>query len=226
MSEATQSPSPTLEQTLNKTDFGHVLYENRKVFFGALIAVIVTVSGYTIWKQSAQSSALETSVKVFEFQKGAWTSTKDGKSTAQDLVKSFESLDASVQTSPAMIPLVLEMGKFLYEKNSLIEAEAILGKVSGTKEPVGAFFVNLQRSVILEKLGKTDEAISALEKISADPKNKDAFLPGKVGLELGRLYLAKGDKGKAQTQFEAVVSNFPNDPEAKLAKLYLGQITR
>ncbi len=34
MSDVTQTQTQTLEQTLNKTDFGHVLYENRKIFFG------------------------------------------------------------------------------------------------------------------------------------------------------------------------------------------------
>ena len=226
MSEATQTQPQTLEATLNKTDFGHVLYENRKVFFAALIAVLISVTGYAIWKQTSHSSALETSVKVFEFQKGPWTAAKEGKATPQDLVKAFEGLDEKVQTSPAMIPLVLEMGKFLYEKNLLSEADAILSKSANIKEPVGAFFINLQRSVVLEKLGKIDEAISSLEKISGDAKNKEALLPGKVGVELGRLYLVKGEKGKAQSQFESVVSNYPNDPEAKLAKLYLSQITR
>lgn len=226
MSEATQTQEQTLEQTLNKTDFGHMMYENRKTFFGILIAILVGVLGYTIWKQSTQSAALETSVKVFDFQTASWTPAKEGKSSPQDLVKAFEALDPKIQTSPSMIPLVLEMGKFLYEKNLYAEADSVLSKAAATKEPVGAFFISMQRAVILEKMGKTDDAISALEKINGDGKNKDLLMPAKVGVELGRLYLAKGEKGKAQTQFENVLSNYPNDSEAKLAKLYLGQIGR
>lgn len=226
MSEATQTQEQTLEQTLNRTDFGHMVFENRKAFFGFLIAILVAVIGYSIWKQTTHSSSMETAVKVFEFQTASWTPAKDGKTTPQDLVKAFEALDAKIQTAPTMVPLALEMGKFLYEKNFLAEADAILSKTAATKEPVGALFVNLQRAVVLEKLGKTDEAIAALEAIPTDAKNKDALLPAKVSIELGRLYLSKGEKGKAQTQFDSVISNYPNDPEAKLAKLYIAQIAR
>ena len=50
MSEATQTQ--TLEQTLNKTDLGHVIYENRKIFFAILVAILVGATGFLLWKQS------------------------------------------------------------------------------------------------------------------------------------------------------------------------------
>ena len=222
MSEATQTQ--TLEQTLNKTDLGHTIYENRKVFFAALISVLVLVTGYVIWKQTQQSTALNNSVKVFEFQSGAWADAKAGKTQIPDLVKSFEALDESVRTAPVMLPVVLEMGKFLYDKGMYTEADSILSKVDGSvKHPVSSFFVKMQRAVVLEKLGKTDEAIKVLEPLAQD---KEVLMPAKVSVELGRLYLAKGEKGKAQTQFDYVLNTFPNDEQAKVAKLYLSQISK
>lgn len=220
MAEATQTQ--TLEQTLNKTDLGHVIYENRKVFFAAVIAVLVGALGFALWKQSQKSSALETSVKVFEFQKGTWSDAKAGKIDAAALVKAFEGLDVKVQNSPSMIPLVLEMGKFLSDKGNVPEAETILSKVNPT-HPVQMFFVGLQKAVVFEKAGKLDQAITALEPLA---QNKDGLMPAKVSLELGRLYLAKGEKGKAQTQFDYILSTFPNDEQAKLAKLYLAQLAQ
>ena len=50
MSDATQTQ--TLEQSLNKTDFGHVLYENRKSIFGLILAILIGVTGFVLWKQS------------------------------------------------------------------------------------------------------------------------------------------------------------------------------
>lgn len=224
MAEATQAPQPTLEQTLNKTDLGHTLFEHRKTFFGILIAVLVGATGYVFWNQSQKSAALETSVKVFEFQSGAWADAKAGKTQPADLVKSFEGLDAKVQAAPVMLPVVLEMSKFLYDKGNFAEAEAILAKVTpDTKHPVASFFVSMQRAVVLEKLGKLDEAIAVMEPLA---QNKEVVMPAKVSVELGRLYLAKGDKGKAQTQFDYVLNTFPNDEQAKLAKLYLSQMSK
>ncbi len=219
MSEATQTQ--TLEQSLNKTDFGHLIYENRKIFFAALIAVIVAVTGYVGWKQNRKSTALNNSVKVFEFQSGPWTEAKAGKMATADLVKAFDALDEGVRAAPVMLPVVLEMGKFLYEKGNFAEAEAILSKVDATtKHPVSSFFVKMQRVVVLEKLGKTDEAISVLEPLA---QGKETLMPAKISVELGRFYLLKGDKAKAKTQFDYVISTFPNDDQAKLAKLYLAQ---
>jgi len=220
MSEATQTQ--TLEQTLNKTDLGHTLYENRKVFIAALVAVLVLCFGYIVWRQQNLKSAQQTSLTVFEFQNGTWADVKSGKAPATDLVKSFESLDESAKKAPVMVPLALEMGKFLYDKGQFADAEAILSKVD-SKHPVSSFFIGMQRAAILEKLGKTDEAIAVLEPMA---QNKEALMPAKISLDLGRLYLVKGEKGKAQTQFDYIINTFPNDDQAKLAKLYLSQISK
>lgn len=222
MAEATQS-TEEISQTLNKTDFGHMIYENRKILFGILIATLLGVTGYLIWKQTQESAAVTTSEEVFKFQSTTWTEAKAGKTAPADLVKSFNGLSQDVQQAPVMMPIVLEMGQFLHDKGALAEADSILAKASETNHVLGQFFVGMQRIVVLEKLGKTDEAISVLEKMSS---TKDIPMPQKVALELGRLYLLKGEKGKAQTQFQNVVSQYPNDEYAKIAKLYLGQLAQ
>ena len=222
MAEATQS-SEEISQTLNKTDFGHIIYENRKILFGILIATLVGVTGYLIWKQTKEAAAVTNSEEVFKFQSTTWAEAKAGKVAPADLVKSFNGLSQDVQQAPVMMPIVLEMGQFLHDKGSLAEADSILAKASETNHTLGQFFVGMQRIVVLEKLGKTDDAISVLEKMNI---TKDIPMPQKVSLELGRLYLLKGEKGKAQTQFQNVISQYPNDEYAKVAKLYLGQLAQ
>lgn len=220
MSDTTQTQ--TLEQTLNKTDFGHIIYESRKTIFAILVAILVSVTGYVLWKQSQKSHAETISVQVFDFQTKTWAGAKEGKVATAELVKVFEGLDKDVQMSPVMVPLALEIGKFLFDKGALTEAEAILSKVN-TSHLVSAFFVGTQRAVILEKLNKIPEAIAVLEKLAQD---KEAFLAAKINLELGRLNLMNGEKGKAQTHFEYVINTFPNDEQAKLAKLYMGKLAQ
>lgn len=220
MSDATQTQ--TLEQSLNKTDFGHVIYENRKTIFGLIIAILVGLTAFVLWRQSKRSQTHDISVKVFEFRTKTWDGAKEGKVAIPELVKQFEALDKDVQTSPVMVPVALEMGKFLMDKGSLNEADAILSKVHAT-HPVSSFFVGMQRSVILEKSGKIPEAISVLENLA---KEKEVLMAAKVNLELGRLNLLNGDKGKAQTHFDYVINTFPNDEQAKLAKLYMAKLAQ
>ena len=222
MSDVTQSSNPTLEQTLNKTDFGHVMYENRKVFLAAIVAVLVAVAGFALWKQAQKSKAQDVSVKVFEFRTKTWETARDGKLAFPELVKAFDGLDKDTQSSPVMVPVALEMGKFLTEKGALTEAESVLSKVS-TSHPIAAFFVKMQRAVVLEKAGKVPEAIAVLETLA---KEKDILMGAKVNLELGRLNLVNGEKGKARTHLEYVINTFPNDENAKLAKLYMAKLVQ
>lgn len=220
MSDTTQSQ--TLEQTLNKTDLGHTIYENRKILFGVLIAIVILASGYALWKQSQKSQALDHAQMVFEFESKVWSEVKSGKKSPSELVKSFEALPPSIQSTPAMLPVILEMTRFLFDKENFTEADAILSKVTGDyKHSVSTFFAHLQRAVVLEKLGKIDDAISVLEPLA---QGKESVMPAIVSVQLGRLYLEKGEKGKAQTQFDYVINNFPNDEQAKLAKLYLAKM--
>lgn len=220
MSDVTQTPS--VEQTLDRTDFGHFIYENRKAFFALLIAILVGVVGYVSWKQIQKSKAHDVSVQVFEFRTKTWDGAKDGKVALAELVKVFEGLSKEVQSSPVMVPVALEMGKFLSDKGALAEAEAVLSKVN-TSHTVSAFFVNMQRAVILEKAGKVPEAIAVLETLA---KDKEMLMSAKVNLDLGRLNLVNGEKGKAQTHLEYVINTFPNDEHAKLAKLYLAKLAQ
>jgi predicted negative regulator of RcsB-dependent stress response len=220
MSEATQS----IEQTLNKTDFGHLIYEKRKLFIGLIIVVLIGATAYVGWEQMKKSEALNTSVQVFEFQSGIWSDVKTGKKEVSELVTAFNALDAKTQKAPVMLPVVMEISKFLSDKGNNAEADAILSKLTGsTNGSMMTFFVSMQRAVVLEKLGKIDEATKMLEPLA---QSKDVLMPAKVSVELGRLYLAQGEKGKAQTQFDYVINTYPNEEQAKIAKLYLSQITK
>lgn len=219
MAEATQA-ADQIEQQMEKTDFGHFVYTYRKLLLAVFVAIVVGVTGYFLWKQSKESKALEMADEVYAFTSSSWSEAKSGKLAPETLVKNFESLPEAVRSAPAMVPVVLEMGSFLAEKGLNTEANQILKSAQGLDE-LGNYFVGMQRVVVLENLGQDDEAIAVLENLN---KQKNLPLPQKVSLELGRFYMKKGDKGKAQTQFQDVISSYPNDDYAKIAKLYLIQL--
>lgn len=221
MSEVVQ-PTQTLEQTLNKTDLGHTIFEYRKTLLVVLVLILGSTIGFVVWKQLKQSAEQQAAIQVFDFQSKVWNEAKISKLSTDDLMKSYRGLSQDVKKATLMLPLSLEMSKFLYDQNKLVEADEVLNSFQvGSGSAVTGTFIAFQRSVILEGLGKTDEAISLLETVA---QNKDSILKPKLYLEIGRLALAKGDKTKAKTNFDYVISNFPNDEYAKLAKLYLAEV--
>lgn len=220
MSEVVQQPpTPTIEQSLNKTDLGHEIYEHRKYYIAGLILIVVAALGFSFWKQMATKNKEESSVKVFEFQTKVWSQVKTQKLTTDELIKGYRDLSADVKKSPVMLPLAFEMSKYLVEQNKLAEADEVLSAFEvGQGSAITSTFVAFQRAVVLESLTKVDDAIALLEKVA---QNKDSILKPKLYLEIGRLSLLKGDKVKAKTNFDYVIGNYPNDEYAKLAKLYL-----
>jgi predicted negative regulator of RcsB-dependent stress response len=222
MSQATQTQS--LEETLNRTDLGHAMYEYRIPLFGAVLAILVGITGYFVWRQSTETAALESSQQVFEFQTKIWPEAKQEKMTPEALVQSFEALDKKVQTSPLMAPLAMEMSRFLVEKGHLSHANTILSRVgSETKHHITKFFISFQQAVVLERMGNLDEAIAVMDRLA---KTRDVLMPAKVSLELGRLHQRKGNVNEARTLFDHVINTYPNEEQAKLARLYLTQLNQ
>lgn len=221
MTTTTQTPTEqTLEQTLNKTDFGHYIYEYRKVFFGLLLAILVGAIGFVLFKQGQASKAEALSAEIYNFNQNEFTPFKAGKIEAEAFVAKLKSLTPEVKGSADMVPLSLEATKLLNEKEKQALAFDVIQDVIQFHQVknIGYLFLAHQYSAIAEDQKKYDEAIKVLESLSSAPYK---VLEAKTQLDLGRLYLAKGDKDKAKTIFTDLTVKFPSDELAKIAKLYL-----
>jgi len=154
MSEATQTASQEFEQTLNKTDLGHTIYEHRKSLFGLLIAILVGATAYVFWQSSKESAAMENSIKVFEFQTGVWADVKGGKSDVAALMSSYEGLSDDIRKSPSILPLSLEMSNFLYDKGNYVEADKVLSHLTELNHPIATIFCFHAKSCCFRENGK------------------------------------------------------------------------
>lgn len=226
MAETTlpQETTQTLEESLNKTDFGHWVFEHRKAFIGAILATFVLASGWLLYRQYAFKAARELSGVVHQFEQSALTELRSGKMTTADFMTKFNALDAATKGAPAMLPVALEAANLMNGKNEVAEAATLLEAVVTnlkTTSPLYVFVVP-SYSAILEKNGKVVEAAKAWDDYIAG--GHKVILP-KAYLELGRLNLLQGQKDKAKTNFDYIVANYPNDELAKLARLYLQQLT-
>lgn len=222
---ANQAPEATLEQSLNKTDMGHWLYQHRKSFIAAVVVVLVGTIGYVAWKQQHESHLGALSEKVHQFEVSAVADLKAKKINPEEFVTKFGALATEVQTTPAMVPVAIDAANALREIGDSVKAEAVLApmmKDKGLSPSNPAYMYVVQNYAALAEInGKPEEAIRVLEAYVAS--GNKVFL-SKTYLDLGRLYLAQNNKEKAKTNLEYVVTQYPNDELAKLARLYLQQI--
>jgi predicted negative regulator of RcsB-dependent stress response len=209
-----------MEETLNKTDLGHVLYEKRKLLVTVMIALFVAVIAWMSVSSIKTAQEKKSSQLVFDFQNETWSKAKAGTLSVDELMTKFKALDEVAKSSAAMLPLSLEMSKFLVEKDAHQQALSLLEEVNPSHE-LSKFFIVHQRAVLLEKVGKIDEAIKV---ITDAKKSNELLMPAHIELELGRLYLVKKDFTQAKSIFEEIINKYGNDEEAKTAKLYLGEI--
>ena len=228
---STQAPDSsqsgaTLEQSLNKTDMGHWIYEHRKSFIAAIAVVLVGTIGFVGYKQQQKAELGRLSDQVSKFESTAVADLKAKKMPAAEFVASFKALDSKLQTTPSMVPVAIDSAAALREMGETKAAQEILKPMvsdKGLKASSAAYmFVALNYAALAESNGESDEAIRVLEAYVAS--GHKVFLT-KAYLDLGRLYLAKKDTARAKTNLDYIVNNHPNDEMAKLARLYLQRLT-
>lgn len=219
----TQTSEPTLQQALDKTDFGHWLYDHRKSFIGAVIVAFVGASSFLLYKQYSHKQAQNNSAAVYEFETAVASQVRDGKVTPAEFNTKFQALPEGVKASAAMLPVALQTAAYLTEKGEAAMAESTLKSVVDAIGAKSALYPLVAHSyvAVLEKNGKQAEAITILEGYIAQ---NHVVMIAKAYLDLGRLYLAKGDSAKAKTNLDYVVSKYPNDEAAKMARMYLQQV--
>ncbi len=223
MAETSTAPTNTLEESLNKTDFGHWMYENRKLFIAAVVVVFVAASGFLFYKQMQKQKAQKNSAEVYAFEMENMEGFRTGKLAIADFLTKFNALSLEAKTSPSMLPLVLEASRFMDEKGESKKAEEMLKVVIealGTKSSYYVFLA-FNYAGLIEKNGNTQGALS----VYADyVKAGHKLMIPQAYLELGRLHLKLGQTTDAKTHLDFVIANHPNDEASKLAKLYLQQV--
>jgi len=220
---ATQAPEATLQQTLDKTDFGHWMFEHRKSFIAAVIVAFIGASGVLLYKQLQIKKAQEHSAAVHDFEVKVANELRAGKVTPADFQTKYQALPQEVKASPSMLPVALQSAIYLDEKGESAMALSVLNELTAAMGAKSPFYVTVAHTfaALAEKNGKPDEAIATLENYIAQGHK---VMQTKAYLDLGRLYLAKNDTARAKKNFDYIVANHPNDELAKMARMYLQQM--
>jgi len=209
---------------IEKKEFSDVFIENRVLIVAIGIFVLFVVIMGGVYNSISDKNSDERLVKIFKFKEESLVKYQNkGLSDVQyvdELVKFSKEIGSSVN----LFPLYIDSVDTLIKNRSLEKALEVLNSAEATfasKNEYMLYFIFVRKAVVLEDLNKVDEAIDLLKKLSSSPLK---ILPGKPYLDMGRLYLKKGDSVNAKVNFEYVVNNYGAEEFAKLAKAFLSEI--
>ena len=214
-----------VEETLEKTNLGHMINENKNLILTLGAILLAVIVGVSIYKSQAKKSLDAELQTLYKFRSGALADFQQKKINSDAFVKKFNALDAKAQANAGYIGLAVASADALISQNDTTTAIAIL---EGALEKLNANsysfqLVSHQLATLYEDAGRADDAIATLEKMIT---GKYKILLSKVYFDLGRLYLAKGDLNKAKNNFEYVVNGFSKDKLSDYSKLYLQEIEK
>ena len=190
------------------------------VAIGALIAVVVI--GIGIYSGKKDDSRVELAEKLFQFTEVEFKEYVDGKRTSDNITKKFENLISdSMDKSSAVVPGI-QIADQLYKNAAYADASKVLGLLSeATDDQFALNFIYTRYATSLEQDGKMKEAIEALKKVL---QLKRPLYKEKVYFDLGRLYLAMGDKDNARKSLEFVLKESKDETLLGLGRAYLQKI--
>lgn len=220
---ANENQSQTLDETLNKTELGHVINERKNAIMivGALIvAAIVAFSIYRYFQKKEEAANLN---QAYAFQSSVVDPFLDGEMDASQAVQKLKNIDPRLTGNPDLAPAVFEAVAKLTEENKVEESIEILSSwhEKFDRDSYLRYFSGLRLAPLLENSGKQKEAIGVYEGLI---KGSRDILESKLYLELGRLYTEEGQNDQAKSFFEHIIKNHETTEEAKFARLYLQRI--
>lgn len=223
MTNPTAAPNRNINQIMNSGDVGGFIQKNQKLLIAGFIVLVIGIIGFGYWGQVSEKEKGQFNTKIFEFEQGPLKKYSETGVDAKELVSSFMNLKSVVKNYAGLFPLTIKVSDTLILKQNLPEALQVLEVGNSiSKNEYNSYFVNSRLAVVYEDLNQDDKAIEVLLKMNS---SKLKIFEGKNYLDLGRLYLKKGDKEKAKSSLQYVVEKANTEAEfVKLAKLYLAKL--
>ena len=225
MSESTQELGPSVSQTLERTELGHMINDNRRgVIIGGII-ILLAVIGFSIYKYQKSSTVEVQIVDAYLFEKDVVKVYLEGQISSDELIKKFEELSPVALSSDSLLSSVLQAAQRMVDSKEATKAISLVGKYyDNLKEGQFAhYFLGINFAAYLEDAG--DNA-KALEVLNTAMKAKFETLKDKVYFDIARLSLVAGDEENAKEKFDYVLKTYGESEYAKLAKLYMAGMNK
>ena len=220
---SSKQEAPSVEETLNKTDLGHVINENKKpiLIIGAIILALILA--YSVMVQVKDSQRIEDLDKAFAVETSLFTPFLEGKEKPKTFSERLLNMENEYHAHPTLTPAFLTaMNKLIEDKAMTKEVVDFSKKWISKMNHKGNLYIlsGIRVAAILEDRGRADEGIEILQGMIS---NNVDFLTDKIHFELGRMLLAKGQKDKAREHLQKVVDAEAPSEFKTMAKIYLNE---
>lgn len=213
----------TLDETLNKTDFGQIVNDNKKIILIAGAVIVVLIFAYSMYQQSVKSQLNLTLSNAYDFKTKVIDGYTSKKLKADEFVKQMSEMPSSLKGEVSILPSVLGAVKVLSDEGKLEESAKILEswKTNFSENSFAYFFTAFNLSQIYDDLNKKDDA---LELLSTLKKSSIKVLKSKILLDMARLQIETNRKDDAKANLDIIVKDYKESTEAKEANFILTQI--
>lgn len=220
---ATNQDAQSLEETLNKTDLGHIINENKKLIMGGFALIVAGIVAYSIMNQMKDNQRLDVLDQVYQVEQSVFQPFLDKKLSTLEFKQKLGNLDEQMIGHENLVPLFLKSiniittGQSADAKNddSVLEMAYTWADKLPKSSPLKLFM--LVRIASLEAdLGKTDKAIETLELLLS---HKVTILKEKILFNLISLYTISGKTDLAKETFQKLEKENKDSQYLKLAKI-------
>lgn len=219
----TEAQNRSISEIASSDDAFNLIQKNKVAIGLGIVLIVLGVLGWGYYSTYKHNTNEALAKVVLTFQTGSLKDFSENKIDGKKATDDFLSMMEKVSGFQGALPIGIQLADTLLLNKNVDDAIRVLTAVKPlAKNDYARYFVLSREAVALEDAGKTEEAIKALEELAS---NSLKLFEGKTYLDLGRLYLKKGDKEKARKNFEYVVSTAKDEVEfVKIANLYLGQM--
>jgi len=211
-----------LDDQLKQTEIGEWIAEHKSLAISLVAIAVLGVIGWGVYSMQVESSNNKKAGVVYAFTDSALKQFGEKKIEASALVAAHDKLHMDLSGFKGLFATDLIVADQLMARGNNAEAKTVLERTIGiSQDAVQAYMVRTRLAAVYEDLGDYQNAIRVLEEVNT---SQVKLMEAKVYLDLGRFYLALGQKDKAKLNFEYVLNNLAQDEFAKLAKLYLSEM--
>lgn len=218
-----QQEAPSVEETLEKTEFGHIINENKKpiLIIGAIVLVLILA--YAVMVQVKESKQFEELDKVFKVESSLFSPYLEGSEKADQFKTKLLKMENEFQAHASLTPPFLAGLNKLQEDKALNKETVDFAKkwISKMDQKSTLYVLSGVRvAAILEDQGRENESIEILSGMIA---NNVDFLTDKIHFDLGRMMMKAGQKEEAKKHLQKVVDAETPSEYKTMAKIYLNE---